>query len=103
MIAGILAAAVIVLSQSFYYQAKQKTDKAKTEQKAGEKGDTYISAPADAVTTPTTVIHLEDQLPVLDKKFTIEEEQHKKLVIKPTVFVRYFKVLFRAIISPNAP
>lgn len=103
MIAGILAAAIIVLSQSFYYQTKEKTEKAKTEQKAEKGSETCISAPADALTSPTTAVQPGDELPVPDKKFTIEEELQEKLVFRPGIVARYFKVLFRAIISPNAP
>jgi hypothetical protein len=102
MIAGILAAVIIVLSQSFHHQAQVKTEKA-TEKKTEKGGETFISTPADAVTTPTSVIQLNNQLPALDKKFTIEEEKQRKLVLQPAVFVRYFKILFRAFISPNAP
>ena len=100
--AGILAAAIIVLSQSLYL-TQEKTEKVKTEEKKTEKSDVaFISAPADAV-SQTNTIQLYKQVPSLDKKITVEENHQSKLVIQPRVFVRYFNILFRAIISPNAP
>ena len=102
MVAGVLAAILIVLSQSFYHQAKEKVAKAKSEQKADENAQTFISAPNDAV-SQTSVVQLEDQIPLLKESVLSEEEQSGKPVIKLEIFTRYFKVLFRAIISPNAP
>ncbi len=99
--AGILAAAVIVLSQSLYL-TKEKTEKVKTEQKTDKEGKAFIAAPADAV-SQTNTIQLDKQVPALDQKVTVEETHQRKLIVRPEVVVRYFKVLFRAIISPNAP
>lgn len=99
MVAGVLAALLIVLSQSFYHQAKEK---AKSEQKADENAQSFISAPNDAV-SQTNIVQLDDQVPSLKESILSEEKQPVQPVIKPEVFTRYFKVLFRAIISPNAP
>jgi hypothetical protein len=102
MIAGVLAAILIVLSQSFYHQAKDKVAKAKTEQQADEQSQTFISAPNDAV-SQINIVQLDDQVPSL-KEFTLSEEKTTfRSIIRPEVFNRYLKVLFSAIISPNAP
>ena len=102
IIAGLFAAAIILFSQSLYQQA-QITQKKNTEHKK-DSSETIvvIAAPADAVTT-NSVVNLEDkttpeQLPT----FTTEQKQ-SILKVDTRVFVRYFKILFRAIISPNAP
>ncbi|HEY5826430.1 MAG TPA: hypothetical protein VIT44_18800 [Cyclobacteriaceae bacterium] len=102
MVADVLAAFLIVLSQSFYHQAKEKVAKAKSEQKADDNAQTFISAPNDAV-SQTNIVQLDDQVPSLKESLLSEEKQAVQPVIKPEVFARYFKVLFRAIISPNAP
>ena len=102
MVAGVLAAVLIVLSQSFYHQAKEKVAKAKAEQTTDENTQTFISAPNDAV-SQTNIVQLDDQIPLLKGSVLFEEEQPVQPVIRPEVFSRYFKVLFRAIISPNAP
>lgn len=102
MIAGVLAAVLIVLSQSFYHQAKEKVAKAKTEQKSEESAQTFISAPNDAV-SQTSIVQLQDQTPSLKSAVLSIEENPSRPIIRSEVFIRYFKVLFRAIISPNAP
>lgn len=102
MIAGVLAAILIVLSQSFYHQTKEKVAKAKTEQNAENPSEIFISAPNDAV-SQTSIIQLDDQVPSLRESILSEDERPLKSILKPEVFTRFFKVLFRAIISPNAP
>jgi hypothetical protein len=103
MVAGVLAAVIVVLSQSFQFQAKQDVQKVKTEQQADEQPDVLISASADAV-SPSSAIQLDEKSPALLQEVLTEEKNNfQHPIVRPEVVARYFKVLFRTIISPNAP
>jgi hypothetical protein len=102
MIAGILAAFLIVLSQSFYPEGEKKAEKNKTEQQSDKQSEVSISVP-DAV-AQTNIVHLDDQVPtVLREEITSEKEQPALSILRPSMATRYFKILFRAFISSNAP
>jgi hypothetical protein len=102
MIAGVLTVLVILLSQSFYQPVENGQSKAKANQKAGEQtGATHISAPADVV--PSPAIQLADHIPTLLKSFIAGEEHEKTFFPEIEILTAYFNILFRAIISPNAP
>lgn len=103
MLAGILAAAIIVLSQSFYYQAKEKAEQANTEQQQdGEQEEVIVAAPSDAV-SQTNAIQLSDHATPLQQIGVEQNSDHELPVICEEAAMRYFRILFRAIISPNAP
>ncbi len=103
MAAGVLAAVVIVFSQSFYHQAQSNLEKIKTEQSPDQDAHkAFVSAPSDAVVN-STVENVNEQVPsLLEELFTTDEESESVSIV-PTLFANYFKTLFRAIISPNAP
>ncbi len=102
MTAGVLTVCIILLSQSFYQPVENSQTKAKTEQKAGDQtGATHISAPADVV--PSPAIELADNIPTLLKSLTSGEEGEKTFFPDLEILTPYFNILFRAIISPNAP
>ncbi len=101
IVAGLFAAAIILFSQSLYQQAKI-TQKKNTEHSKAASETVVIAAPADAVTA-NSVVNLEDKTtPEPLPTFSTEQKQ-SLLKVDTRVFVRYFKILFRAIISPNAP
>ena len=103
MMAGVLAAVVILFSQSFYHEAQANLEKIKSEQSADQNArQTSISAPADAVVN-STVENVNEQVPsLLEELFTTDEEAEAVSVV-PTFFANFFKTLFRAFISLNAP
>ncbi len=102
MVAGVLTVFVILLSQSFYQPVENGQPKAKTEQKAGEHaGATHISVPADVV--PSTAIQLADHIPTFLKSLAPDQEREKSIFPDIKIFAPYFNILFRSIISPNAP
>jgi hypothetical protein len=102
MIAGILAAFLIVLSQSFYPEGEKKAEKNKTEQQSEKQTEVSISVP-DAV-AQTNIIQLDDQVPVVLHEELSSERKHPALtILRPAVAARYFKILFRAFICTNAP
>jgi hypothetical protein len=102
MIAGVLAAVIIAFSQSFYHQTKASVSKSKTEQNSDDHTQTFLSTPSDAV-SPSSAIQLNDQVPSLKESVDFEKKIQSPLIIQGDVFVKYLKVLFRVIISPNAP
>ena len=103
MVAGVLAAVVILFSQSFFYQAQSNLEKIKSEQSPDQDAhQTFVSAPSDAVVN-SSVENVNEQVPsLLEELFTTDVEA-KAVSIVPTLFANFFKTLFRASISPNAP
>ena len=107
MIAGVLAAVVILFSQSFYHQAQSNiqsnSKKIATEQSSDKDADkAFITTPSDAVVN-SSVENENVQIPsLLEELFTTDEEA-QSVSIAPAVFANLFKTFFRAVISPNAP
>lgn len=101
IVAGVLAAVVILLSQSFYQQAQNNLKKVKTEQTA-EQNEVIISAPADAV-PGGSAIQLEDNIPTLVKSVVSEDQEQTALPFATKILVSYYRILLKTLISPNAP
>ena len=111
MIAGVLAAVVILFSQSFYHQAQsniQSNSKKIATEQSSDKSDKdadqafIITAPSDAVVN-SSVENENVQIPsLLEELFTTDQEA-QSVSIAPAVFANLFKTFFRAVISPNAP
>lgn len=101
IIAGVLAAVVILLSQSFYQQAQDNLKKVKTEQ-SPDQNEVVISAPADAV-PGAGAIQLEDNVPTLVKSTVSEDQEHTTLPFATKILVSYYRILLKTLISPNAP
>jgi hypothetical protein len=103
MIAGVLTVVVILLSQSFYHPAENDLSKVKTEQKTDQHPHAaiMINAPADVV--PSSAIQLDENIPTLLKTPAAQKENEETFFPGVEIVAPYFKILFRAIISPNAP
>lgn len=101
IIVGVLAAVVILLSQSFYQQAQDNLKKVKTEQSA-DQNEVVISAPADAV-PGAGAIQLEDNVPTLVKSTVSEDQEQTALPFATKILVSYYRILLKTLISPNAP
>jgi hypothetical protein len=103
MVAGVLAAAVILFSQSFFYQAQSNLQKIKSEQSPDQDAhQTFVSAPSDAVVN-SSVENVNEQVPsLLEELFTTDEEA-EAVSISQDVVADFFKTFLRALISPNAP
>lgn len=101
IIAGVLAAVVILLSQSFYQQAQDNLKKVKTEQSA-DQNEVVISAPADAV-PGAGAIQLDDNVPTLVKSTVAEDQEQTSLPFATKILVSYYRILLKTLISPNAP
>ncbi len=103
MIAGVLAAAIILFSQSFYHQPQSSFEETKSEQTSDENSkQAIVSAPSDAVVN-SSVENVNEQVPTLLEELFTTDEESKAVSIVPTFFANLFKTLFRAFISPNAP
>ena len=96
--AGIVAVCAILLSPSFsHVKFKEQVKK----EQSSDKDTLLIPAPADAI--PGSAVKLDEpSLPLLSEL----PEPEKKVshpIVRPDDVVRYLKVLFRTLISPNAP
>lgn len=102
IIAGLLAAAVIVLSHSLTeLEPKKATDTEQSDKKSDQK--TINTAPDEAV-TQASVVKIDEHSPDSVLETITNSEVSKKIV--PTsekVFGKLFQVLFRIVIAPNAP
>ncbi len=102
MIGGVLTVAVILLAQSLYFPAEKDLALAKAKQKTEQApGSTIIHAPADVVPSPS--VQLDEIYPTALKTATPDEKNNNPFFPLTRIFTHYFKILFRAIISPNAP
>lgn len=100
---GILAVAVILLSQSVYKQTQTGQEKAKTEQTSDQdKHPTFVSAPTEAVTS-SPIAEVNEQVPSLLEEFVMNDREEQSFELLSPLLGRYIKTLFRVIISPNAP
>jgi aspartate carbamoyltransferase regulatory subunit len=102
IIAGLLAAAVIVLSHSLTeLEPKKVADTEQSDKKSDQK--TVITAPAEAV-TQASVVKIDEQSPDSVLETITNSEISKKIIPTPEkVFDKLFQVLFRMVIAPNAP
>ena len=102
IVAGLLAAAVIILSHSFSQAEPLKS--VETEQ-SDEKNDqkTEISAPVEAV-TQVSAVKIDEQSPDnLLETLSKSEVSNQYIPSTEKVFNKLFHVLFRIVIAPNAP
>ena len=92
LVAGVFAVFAILLSPSFS-QVKEK--------KSAEKETVLIQAPSDAI--PGTAVKM--QQPSIPVVTYIEESEKKEFVpaVSTREITKYFKVLLRTLIAPNAP
>lgn len=104
LIAGLLAAAVILLSQSFYKGTVQGdiTKKAKTEQSTEKETRSFISAPSDLLPAGNSVQVVENP-PVLLSILKSLKVETTFAPIRTKVTSKFFRTLFRTIIASQAP
>ena len=102
IIAGLLAAAVIILSHSFSgIESKKIVETEQSDEKSEQKS--VISVPAEAV-TQASVIKIDEQSPdTLLETLSNSEVSKKYIPSREKVFNKLFHVLFEIVIAPNAP
>ena len=106
VVAGIIAAVIILLSPAFQKEACLFLSDIKNDKdgkQVPEKEATVIKAPSDAVTS-TQSCEIEDANPTVIREIILEEgQQPKHVTLSKAIFSSLFKTLFRTIISPQAP
>jgi hypothetical protein len=106
--AGIVAVLVMVLSMSLYqskveiYKSNVETNKSKPTTEQSSSDYSIVNAPTDALPGSGTVQVEAKTLPLLETFLPIEKVQ-ESVYLPVTISVRYFKVLLKTVISPNAP
>lgn len=104
---GIIAALVILVSQTFYFDYLANTDGDKVKTEVAEDGSEHhasdvLTISQDAVTTVVQFTINQILLFITDLQL-ISNEDVKVEFSQKVELTTYFKTLFRLIISPNAP
>jgi hypothetical protein len=110
LVAGILAAVIILFSQAFQKETAQilsrigpEKAEAKDCKPADAEKKVVIAASTDAVISGAAV-QVQDTNPSLIREIIFKENSAaSRTVILETVLVDFFKTLFRVVISPQAP
>lgn len=102
MVVGILAVAVIVLTQTFYQPTHITLKKEAATEQSGSTGKTVVSVPSDLANTTNGVAVQEGTPGVMDDIAPVAKPEKIAQVVHKTT-IQFFKTLFRAFISPNAP
>jgi hypothetical protein len=97
---GFCAVLVILLSQSFY-QTSSLPSKIKAD-KASDKKEVAIHAPSDVAAQGQSV-ELNHSQPPVAEELVLPNDKNEKAVFVQKIATKFFKTLFRVIISPNAP
>ncbi|MBS1487576.1 MAG: hypothetical protein JST43_08290 [Bacteroidetes bacterium] len=96
---GLCAVLVILLSHSLYQNSDQAAQQPK---KNKDKSEVTIQAPTEVASQGQTGI-VNDQDAVVVKELVSDEHKNEIIVFIEKNTIRFFKTLFRVIISPNAP
>ena len=99
--AGIVAAMVMLLSMSLY-QSKEENSKSKPKTEQSSNDYSIVNAPTDALPGSGTVQVEAKTLPLLETFLPVEKVR-ECIYLPLKVTVKYFKVLLKTVISPNAP
>ena len=107
IVAGVLTAFAIILSQLFYFQgadfSKKEIAKEKQEKKATtEESGAFIAGPVTSVLSSVQV-DLNHKTFLLFEILFPEKEEGSYQPDLPITLGKYFHTLFHIIISPNAP
>ncbi|WP_424962364.1 hypothetical protein [Ekhidna sp.] len=96
--------ALFVLTQSVFVQ-EQSYDQQEQRDSEEEKGETQQISKAEAVPTSSLQINLDYQSYLLNEVFFPDEDEYKSPAVKQILpsAQKALKILFRRIISPNAP
>ena len=96
---GLCAVLVILLSQSFYQVASVPV---KSKEKKSDKTEVAIHAPSD-VAAQGQAVELNHSQPSVAEELVLADNKNEKAVFIQKIATNFFKILFRVIISTNAP
>ncbi len=101
---GVLAAVVILFTQSFYFNYAANAEyKVKTEQSDNsDKSETILKIGSEAV-AQVAQVSLQNVLHFIANIYLDNSQQNHIEYSPQSLFNTYFHTLFRLIISPNAP
>jgi hypothetical protein len=106
VIAGVLTAVVIVLTQLFYFElsapAKQNTQ-TEQESKTADHKEEIVSLPSTYSLPSSTHILLEQEFSFIEEILFDGDDAFTLPVTLPLSSGKLFRALFQFIISPNAP
>lgn len=104
LVMGVLAAMLIIFTQSFYFDYAASADKkVKTEQSdSSDKEQTILKIGSEAV-AQVAQVSLQNVLHFISNIYLDNSEQNHIEYRPQPLFNAYFHTLFRLIISPNAP
>ncbi|MBT1709776.1 hypothetical protein KK062_16145 [Fulvivirgaceae bacterium PWU5] len=103
--AGVLTALIVIVSQLFYFQtaAHHSKKEVKTEQQDSSTPDgTYITLPSSTLPSSSHVVFQQQVFCLFTVLVKTVETSAPDRSVSPTPS-RFFRTLFRTIISPNAP
>jgi len=106
--AGVVAVMVMLLSMSLYqskvelYQSKVETNKSKPATEQSSSDYSIVNAPTDALPGNGTVQVEVKTLPLLETFLPVEKVQ-ESIYLPVHITIKYFKILLKTVISPNAP
>lgn len=101
--AGILTALAVLVSQSQLIQVRQP-EKAKVEKSTEKKGHKPVQQHHTAIAPAPTSVSVDNQAaPSLLENLGKSGEPVERNLIDTRIVIDFFKVLFRAVITPNAP
>ncbi len=106
IIAGVLTAVVIVVSQLFYFEKAHIVKKEiKTEQSSSDDAgdEAYITLPSSTLPSSSTHVEFNQEAFFLFEIVFEEKEQTEPYFNIKLPLSTFFRTLFGAIISPNAP
>jgi len=101
LVVGIFAAAVILLSQSFHFELSNAAEKHQSTEQAEDEGNTFIAA-NDAV-AHINAVQLNHTAGPIQEKLALPRFPTRPPVFCKDVGIKFFKILFRAIIASKAP
>jgi hypothetical protein len=101
IVAGILSAAIIILSHSIEFKEIKKAKTEHSEEKADS--NTILKAPSEVV-SQVSVVSIDEQVPdALLETLTLTEISRKFIPDQGITLSKFFQVLFKLVIAPNAP
>jgi hypothetical protein len=103
LVAGVLVALGIVLSQVLFHQAQPVAKKEKSTTEQNEKNPTETVQVAPTLANHSATVQLDTSVDAIVEQVLEEEDQVAFLPTVAEVTLPYLRTLLRTLIAPNAP